>query len=40
MIERGAAPDAFLDVLSEGGSGYYFFGREKAGLDTEVDGFR
>jgi hypothetical protein len=24
---RVSAPDEFLDVLSEGGSGYHFFGR-------------
>jgi uncharacterized protein len=24
---RVTAPDAFLDVLAEGGSGYHFFGR-------------
>jgi uncharacterized protein (DUF4213/DUF364 family) len=24
---RITAPDAFLDVLAEGGSGYHFFGR-------------
>ena len=24
---RVTAPDAFLDILAEGGSGYHFFGR-------------
>jgi uncharacterized protein len=35
---RVTAPDAFLDVLAEGGSGYHFFGRsaEKVVLVRKV----